>query len=115
MRKVLRKNLIRERRKIRVSKKINGTSAMPRISVYRSNKYLQVQLIDDVSEKTLIGATTKSFKGKKIDQSIELGKVIAEKALKAGIKSAVLDRNKYRYHGRIKAFVESLRSNGIKI
>ncbi len=115
MRKVLRQNLIRERRKIRVSKKINGSSTMPRISVFRSNKYLQVQLIDDVAEKTLIGGTTKSLKGKKTEQSIELGKTIAQKAIKAGIKSAVLDRNKYRYHGRIKAFVESLRNNGIKI
>lgn len=118
MKKILKKNLIRERRKIRVRAKIFGTSGSPRLSVFRSNKFLYAQLIDDEAQKTLIGGSTRTKdkeKSNKTSQAEKLGKSLSEKALKLGIKKAILDRGSYRYHGRVKALVEGLRTGGMKI
>ena len=109
----------RLRIKRRIRKNISGTSARPRLSVFRSNKQIYAQLIDDINGVTLASASSyekdASFKGNKIDQAKSIGKKIAENASKAGIKDIVFDRNGYLYHGRIKALAESAREKWFKI
>jgi large subunit ribosomal protein L18 len=110
----------RIRRKLRVKKKIFGTAKKPRVTVFRSNTNIYAQVIDDVKRKTLFEASSvsKDFerKGKKkIDQALEVGKLLAKKALEKGIKEAVFDRNGYRYHGRVKSIAEGAREGGLKI
>ena len=104
---------------MRVRKIIRGTSDRPRMSVFRSNKDIYVQLIDDLSGKTLISASSQteaisSVKGTKIEQSKLVGKLIAEKAVQAGITEVVFDRNGYLYHGRVKSLAEAAREGGLK-
>lgn len=112
-------NVKRQRRKIRVRARILGTEKRPRLSIFRSNRYTYAQLIDDALGKTLAAASThevKKEKGlKKIDEARALGKLIAEKAIKSKIVVAVVDRGAYKYHGRIKALVESAREAGLQI
>ena len=102
MAKVILRNNNRERRKLRVKKKIHGTSEMPRLSVFRSNKYIYAQLIDDRSGKTLLGVSLSDIKkvhekDNKSSASYELGKFIANKALGKKIKQVVFDRNGIGY------------------
>ncbi len=117
MNKTNKKNdkLARRHRKIRTQ--ISGTSDKPRISVFRSNRGAYIQLIDDVSGKTLTSVNIKEVKGadkmKKIDQSKELGKLLAEKALKLNISKVVFDRGGYKYHGRVKAVADGAREGGL--
>lgn len=117
--KVLNKIKLRRQRRTRV--KIFGTVAKPRFSVFRSHRFTYAQLIDDQTGKTLIGVSTRELKKKKeekmkkIDQAGELGELIAKKALEKGIKSAVFNRGKYKYHGRVKAVAEGARKGGLKI
>lgn len=104
----------------RVRAKITGTANRPRVSVFKSNKHIFVQLIDDEAKKTILSSkiisTSKSkMKGSKIDRASEIGKIVAEKAKASGINSAVFDRGGYKYHGRIKALAESLRASGLKL
>ncbi len=112
---------LKRKRAIRVRAKLHGTASHPRLSVFRSNRALYAQLIDDNAMKTLVSASTRSLaketktKIHKVGASEMLGKRIAELALKAGIKQAVMDRGSYRYHGRVKALTESVRKNGLKI
>ncbi len=109
---------IQKRRKIRVRARLTGTAARPRLSVFRSNKGFYAQLIDDVAHKTLAAVSSKMLKTKakgKVSVSTELGKMMAEAAKKTGIESAIFDRGAYRYHGRVRAFAESARENGLKI
>jgi len=104
----------RIKRSIRV--KISGTSSTPRLSVFRSNKSIYVQLIDDINATTLASADSYNSEvngSTKIDQSKEVGAIIAKKAKDLGIESIVFDRNGYRYHGRIKALAEGARENGL--
>lgn len=111
-------NKIRTRRRARVRAKITGTKEKPRLSVFRSNRYLYAQLIDDSSGKTIVSASTKGIKkesGGKIGKSSALGKLLATKTKEAGIKVMILDRGKYAYHGRVKAVAEALREEGIKL
>ncbi len=113
-------NKIRQRRQIRARAKILGTSDRPRLSVFRSNRYSYVQLIDDENGKTLFSASTREFKNKdkklkKIEQAAELGGLVAKKAIEKGIKCAVFNRRGYKYHGRIKAIAEAARKEGLKI
>jgi large subunit ribosomal protein L18 len=114
-------NKIRERRKSRTRAKITGTAEKPRLSIFRSNRYTFVQLIDDSSGKTLAGASTrelaknKKSKAKKSDIAAELGELIAKKAVEKGVKKAVFDRGKYKYHGRVKAVAESARKGGLQL
>jgi large subunit ribosomal protein L18 len=112
-------NRIRRRRKSRVRAKIYGTAEKPRLSIFRSNRYTYVQLINDETGKTLIGVSTKdlNLKGKenKVEQAGQLGELIAKKAAVQGVKKAVFDRGKYKYHGRIKAVVEAARKQGLQI
>lgn len=104
--------------KRRIRKKISGTSKVPRLSVYRSNKQIYAQIIDDTKGVTLASAS--SYKNKaaesvsKVDQAAVVGKELAEKALKAGIESVVFDRNGYLYHGRVKSLADSAREGGLK-
>jgi large subunit ribosomal protein L18 len=107
----------RERIKMGVRKKISGTSERPRLSVFRSNKGLFVQVIDDLKGATLASASTAELGEKaklNIENSKSVGKKIAEKALASGVNTIVFDRNGYLYHGNIKALAEGAREGGLK-
>jgi large subunit ribosomal protein L18 len=103
--------------KQRVRKKVHGTSERPRLSVYRSNTGMYVQLVDDESGRTLVSAS--SLKDKtanglpKIEQAKKVGQALAEKAKAAGIDKVVFDRNGYLYHGRVKALADAAREAGL--
>ncbi|MCF7835763.1 MAG: 50S ribosomal protein L18 [Candidatus Marinimicrobia bacterium] len=100
----------------RIRAKITGTSERPRISVFRSNKYLRLQLIDDVSGKSLFQASdTDIKKGTKTEKAFAVGKKVAELAKKQNIKKAVFDRGGYAYHGRVKASADGCREGGLII
>jgi large subunit ribosomal protein L18 len=108
----------RDRIKMGIRKRLSGSSVRPRLSVYRSNKGIYAQIIDDVSGKTLVSASSlsKDFnaeKGTKVDQSVAVGKLVAEKAIAAGIKDVVFDRNGYLYHGRVKSLADGAREGGL--
>ncbi len=98
----------------RVRARVSGTMLRPRLSVFRSNKAVFVQLIDDVSGKTLASAHSKEIaKGTKTEKSAELGKLIAKKATEKGITKVVFDRGGYLYHGRVKAIADAAREAGL--
>lgn len=106
----------RERIKLGVRKKINGTQERPRLSVFRSNTGIYAQIIDDVKGVTLASASAVEL-GKKnvnLEVSRSVGKKLAEKAVASGIESIVFDRNGYLYHGNIKAFADGAREGGLK-
>jgi large subunit ribosomal protein L18 len=109
----------RQKRHKRIRRKISGTEAMPRLAVYRSNKHLEIQLINDDTRTTLVGMSTKSLKeskSTKTDKAIEISKLFAEKvkALENGkFTKIVFDRGGYMYHGRVKAIAETLRECGL--
>lgn len=113
-----RKQFRRNRIKMRIRKIVKGTSERPRMSVYRSNKQIYVQLIDDMSGNTVLSASSytkgEAEKATKIDQAKQVGTLIAEKAKEAGIGEVVFDRNGYLYHGRVKALAEAAREGGLK-
>ena len=100
----------------RVRAKVAGTEARPRLSVYRSNKGMFLQLIDDSEGKTIVSAGVKEIKkaGGKVEMGKELGKLIAEKAKSKKIAKAVFDRSSYRYDGRVKAVAEGAREGGLE-
>jgi large subunit ribosomal protein L18 len=104
--------------KQRVRKVISGSAERPRMTVFRSNKEIYVQLIDDMGGKTLVAASSRmkgisEQKGTKTEKAKLVGKLIAERAQEAGIQAVVFDRNGYLYHGRIKALADSAREGGI--
>jgi len=104
------------RRKLKIRNKISGVPAKPRLSVFRSNKFIYGQLIDDLSGTTLFSISTKDVKsGNKVSSSFEAGKVLANKLISSGVDRAVFDRNGYKYHGRIKSFADGAREGGLKI
>lgn len=107
------------RRKIRVRAKISGTAECPRLSVYRSLKHIQAQLIDDVVGKTLIAVSDQEIKAgakmTKTEVAQKVGENLAKKAAEKKIGTAVFDRNRFRYHGRVKALAEGARAGGLKI
>jgi len=106
----------RKRIQRRIRKKISGTSSKPRLSVFRSNKQIYCQLIDDLNAKTLTSATSKdaSLSGTSVEIAKEVGKLIAIKAKEAGITDVVFDRSGYLYHGRVKSLAEGAREGGLK-
>lgn len=112
--KELRRDSIRKR----IRKVVKGTAERPRLAVFRSNKQIYAQLIDDLSGKTLLAASSSDkgaeTKGPKIEQAKSVGKSIAEKALAAGVKEVVFDRGGYLYHGRVKSLAEGAREGGLK-
>lgn len=106
----------RIKRKARVRAKISGTAICPRLSVFRSNKAIYAQLIDDAAGKTLASARSGEIKAKckKYEISAEIGKLLAAKAISQGVKKAVFDRGEYKYHGRVKALADGARSAGLE-
>jgi large subunit ribosomal protein L18 len=107
----------RERIKRGIRKRLTGSAERPRLSVYRSNKGIYAQVIDDNTGKTLVSASSlsKDFTtgGNKSEQSKAVGKAVAEKALAAGVSQVVFDRNGYLYHGRVKSLAEGAREAGL--
>ena len=107
----------RLRRHRRVRGKVSGTAERPRLAVFRSNKGMFAQLVDDTSGRTLASASwlaNRSFKGTKTDQAAEVGKTLAANAKAAGITSCVFDRGGYLYHGRVKALADGAREGGLE-
>ena len=109
--KIARRNKI----KTRIRGKISGTPERPRMSVYRSNKGIYVQLIDDLAGTTLVSASSKGIEeGTKIEIAAKVGADIAKKALEKGINEVVFDRNGYLFHGRVKSLADAARGAGLK-
>ena len=107
----------RERRHKRVRAKVFGTAERPRLVVFRSNRGIEAQLVDDLEGKTVASASwlhLSKAKGSKTDQAAEVGKLLAQRAKEAGVGSAVFDRGGYLYHGRVKALAEAAREGGLK-
>jgi large subunit ribosomal protein L18 len=108
----------RARRHRRTRDKVSGTADRPRLVVFRSNRGIDAQLVDDLSGRTLAAASwlslKKSFKGDKSEQAAEVGKLLAAAAKQAGIESVVFDRAGYLYHGRVKALADGAREGGLK-
>ena len=107
----------RERRHRRVRGKVRGTAERPRLMVFRSNRGIFAQLVDDDAGKTVAGASwvglPKSFSGDKTEQAREVGKAVATAAKQAGVEAVVFDRGGYLYHGRVKALAEGAREGGL--
>ncbi|MBA0884418.1 50S ribosomal protein L18 [Flavobacterium undicola] len=107
----------RQRIRFRIRKTISGTAANPRLSVFRSNKEIYAQLIDDVNGVTLLSASSREKEignGTNVEVAAAVGKLVAEKALKAGVETVKFDRGGYLYHGRIKSLAEGARAAGLK-
>jgi len=110
----------RQKIKRRIRRNIYGTAEKPRMSVFRSNKQISVQIIDDVQAKTIVSASSKhkdieSAKGTKSEKATMVGKLAAKLALEAGIKEVVFDRNGYLYHGKVKSLADGAREGGLKL
>ncbi len=120
--KSYRHRMARLKRHRRVRKKVSGTQERPRLAVFRSNKNIYVQVIDDVNHKTLTSASTLSPEYKervkegmsKVEESKLVGALVAEKAKAVGIENVIFDRGGFIYHGRIKALAEAAREQGLK-
>ncbi|MGA1225663.1 MAG: 50S ribosomal protein L18 [Tamlana sp.] len=115
----LTKNQRRLRIKSRIRKIVSGTEARPRLTVFRSNKEIYAQIVDDVTGKTISASSSRdkdisSAKATKIEVAALVGKAIAEKALKAGIETIAFDRGGYLYHGRVKSLADGAREAGLK-
>ena len=115
------KKTLRVKKRLRVRKNINGTPERPRLAVYRSNKHIYAQIIDDVAGNTLVAASSKELtntgkleKGSNADAAKEVGKLIAEKALAKDVKTVIYDRGGFIYHGRVKALAEGAREGGLE-
>ena len=107
----------RQRIRFRIRKSISGTASNPRLSVFRSNKEIYAQLIDDVNGVTLLAASSREKgvnKGTNVEVANAVGKLVAEKALKVGIETVTFDRGGYLYHGRIQSLAEGARAAGLK-
>ncbi len=112
---------LRRVRQARVRKKVSGTPERPRLSVFRSLKHIYAQVIDDTTGRTIVAASsqealkgsTESVSGPKIDVSSSVGKVLAERALAAGVSQVVFDRGGCKYHGRVKALADGSREGGL--
>lgn len=116
---MLNKQSRRRNIRYRIRKKVKGTSSCPRLSVFRSNKQIYAQLIDDVNGVTLVATSTREkslqdMKAPKVDLAREVGKALASKATQSGISSIVFDRGGYLYHGRVKALAEGAREGGLQ-
>ncbi len=111
------KNVSRVRRHMRVRAKISGTAECPRLCVYRSNKNIEAQLIDDDKKVTLVASSSMSLRlqnGSNVEAAVKVGADIAQKALAKKIKKVVFDRSGYIYHGRVKALAEAAREAGLE-
>jgi large subunit ribosomal protein L18 len=113
----LTKSERRQRIKFRIRKVVSGTATQPRLSVFRSNKEIYAQIIDDVNGVTLAAASSRDkevVKGTNVETANAVGKLVAERALKAGIENISFDRGGYLYHGRVKSLAEGAREAGLK-
>jgi large subunit ribosomal protein L18 len=114
----LTKSERRQRIQYRIRKIVSGSAARPRLSVFRSNKEIYAQLIDDVNGVTLLATSSRDkevdSKGTNVEVATAVGKLVAEKALKAGIDTITFDRGGYLYHGRIKSLADGARAAGLK-
>lgn len=108
----------RRHRHFRVRKKVHGTAPRPRLAVYRSNRYIYAQIIDDDAGRTLAAASSleKSLRGRSltVETAAEVGKLIAARAKSAGVSTVVFDRGGYAFHGRVKALADSAREEGLQ-
>lgn len=107
----------RVRRQKRIRSKIEGTKESPRVSVYRSNKYIYAQAIDDIIGRTLVSVSESELKdksGKRVEKAKKLGVLMAEKIKKAKIEKIIFDKGSFKYHGRVEAFATGLREGGVK-
>lgn len=112
---ITKKQQRRIRIKYRVRNKISGTSSRPRLSVFRSNKQIYAQIINDETASTLVSASSLGMEVMpKMEQAAKVGEAIAKKAREAGITEVVFDRNGYLYHGRVKQVADSARTGGLK-
>lgn len=113
--------LFKNKKKSIVAKGQFGSAKRPRLTVFRSNRFIYAQLIDDSKGRTLISAAVKELKQeslkslKPVNISEEVGRLLAQKAVKIGIKTAIFDRNRFQYHGRVKSVAEAARKNGLNI
>jgi large subunit ribosomal protein L18 len=115
---VMTKPQARLKRRHRVRAKVSGTAERPRISVFRSNRGIHAQLIDDINGRTLaaVSWTEGDLRGlKPMEQAGKAGELLAERAKAAGVDSALFDRGGYRYHGKVKAFADGVREGGLKV
>ena len=112
------RNNRRKKIRYRIRKKLQGTAERPRLSVFRSNKEIYCQLIDDVNGLTLVAASSRELTAEanktKVERSAEVGKLIAKKAQEKNIESVIFDRGGYLYHGRVKALADGAREVGLK-
>ena len=104
----------KEKRLKRIKSRIRGTKVRPRLVVFRSNRHMYAQLIDDAAGKTLAAASDTAIKGTKTSLAAEVGKVLADAAIKLKIKRVVFDRRVYKFHGRVKAVATAAREGGLK-
>lgn len=114
---MLKKQEKRQRRHKRIRKKVSGTLERPRFCVFRSNKHIYAQLIDDVKGQVILSSSDlklKKSKERKVDIAYEVGKLIAQKSNEKKIKKVIFDRGGYRYHGRVKALAKGARENGLE-
>ena len=105
---------LRRRRHLRVRKALTGTSERPRLVVFRSLKHITAQVVDDTRGHTLLTVTDVGLEGKKSEKSLQVGKLVAERAKQAGITRVVFDRAGYQYHGRVKAVADGAREGGLE-
>lgn len=108
------KKIARQRSRYSIRKKVFGTAERPRLAVFRSNKQIYAQIIDDNTGHTITSASSSTFEGTKTQQANEVGKKIAENAKKSGVENVVFDRGGFLYHGRVKQLAESAREAGLK-
>jgi large subunit ribosomal protein L18 len=115
------RNIARKRRHLRVRKRVSGTPERPRLNVFRSNKHIYAQVIDDVAGHTLVSASTldpelrnEISNGGNVEAASKVGALIAKRALEKGIETVVFDRGGYLYHGRVQALAEAARAAGLK-
>lgn len=105
----------RQRRHLRVRRKVTGTAERPRLVIFRSLKHIYAQLVDDVAQRTITTVSDQGIaEGKKSERSVAVGKQIAERAKAAGITKVVFDRAGYQYHGRVKAVADGAREGGLE-
>ena len=117
--KKVSRDLLRRKRHERLRLRIEGSPARPRLSIFRSAKYIYAQVIDDVSGRTLAAASSRepgmANGGGKVDAARAVGKAVAERARAAGVSSVVLDRGGYQYHGRVRSLTEGAREGGLDL
>ena len=117
MKKLANKNAERQRRHARIRTKVSGTATCPRLCVFRSNKHIEAQIIDDVKGNTIVSCSSVELKlanGSNVEATKQVGTEIANRAQKANVKNVVFDRGGYIYHGRVQALAEAAREAGLE-